>query len=119
MAAIEAGKLNLMAAKEDRERGRETTTPRLPDIEPQVFPSGDYTYILEIVMGMQGTMGKLIEAVESLKRQSERQGDKLDSIGRDVHAAKVVISVVGALTVLAGALAGWMITTYISMHPGK
>src|SRR5436309_6539202 len=53
-----------------------TTLFRSPDIEPQVFPSGDYTYILEIVMGMQGTMGKLIEAVES---RSEEHTSELQS----------------------------------------
>lgn len=39
------------------------------------LPSGDFSYILEIVMNMQSSMGKLIEAVDSLKAQSARWGE--------------------------------------------
>ena len=68
-------------------------------------------------------MGKLSEAVENLKRQSEIRGEKLDSLGKDVHAAKVVISVVGGLIALAvGAL--WVLAKaaldfYMAAHPAK
>jgi hypothetical protein len=81
--------------------GPATTPARYPEVPPpQVYPSGDYSYILEIVMAMQNTMGKLTEAVESLKAQSSRHGEKLEQIGKDVHAAKVVVSAVGGLILL-------------------
>src|SRR5450755_4247926 len=55
---------------------------------PQLYPSGDYSYVLEIVMAMQNTVGGLKEAVESLKQQSGKHSEKLDDIGKDIHAAK-------------------------------
>lgn len=112
-----------MTAREEKDRsGREITPPRMADITPPVYPSGDYSYILEIVMGMQNTLGKFSEAIESLKSQSKQQGDKLDQIGKDVHAAKVVMSVVGGLFLLAAAFLGWTINTalqYFLSHPAK
>ncbi len=98
-----------------------TTTPEDYPVSSSgsALPSGDYSYVLEIVMNMQGTMGKLTEAVESLKGESKHHGEKLDQIGKDVYAAKVVIGVVGALIVLVGGFLGWVITTYISAHSGK
>jgi hypothetical protein len=73
-------------------------------------------------MAMQNTMGKVTEAVESLKGESKTQGDKLEKIGKDVHAAKIVLSVVGGLIVLAAAFIGWTINTglqYFLAHPSK
>jgi F0F1-type ATP synthase assembly protein I len=68
-------------------------------------------------MGMQDTMGQLKEAVGSLKEQSKHHGDKLDQIGKDVHAAKVTMGVLSAVVLGAAALIGWVITTYIAAHP--
>jgi hypothetical protein len=56
-------------------------------------------------MEIQKAVGKLTEAVESLKTQSQRHDDKLDQIGKDVHAAKIV----GGVIVLVGGLLGWII----------
>ncbi len=96
---------------------------RAPETTPPPYPSGDYSYTLEIVMRMQESIGRLSEAVENLKKQSERQGDKLDLIGKDVHAAKVVISVVGGLIVLAAGALWVLVKTalsfYMSNHPLK
>jgi hypothetical protein len=70
-------------------------------------------------MGMQGTMGEVKEAVSSLKEQSKRHDDKLDQIGKDVHAAKVTMRVlVGIILAIAG-LVAWIVTTYIAAHPAK
>jgi len=83
---------------------------------PDADPSGNYSF-LEIVMGMHTTIGKLVEAVESLKAQSQRQIDKIDQIGKDVHAAKVVVGVLVGIVLTGAALIGWIVTTYIAAHP--
>ena len=70
-------------------------------------------------MRMQESVGRLTEAVSSLKDQSKAHSDKLDSIGKDVHAAKVVVSVIGGLIVLLGGVCAWLINTYISTPPTK
>lgn len=98
-----------MSAKDRREG-----PPSLPDTDP----SGNYSF-LEIVMGMQNSLGKVCEAVESLKTQAKHHDDKLDQIGKDVHAAKVVVGVLVGIVLAAAALVGWVVTTYIAAHPGK
>jgi len=57
-------------------------------------------------MAMQGVLGRLNEAVDNLKASSKSHGDKLESIGRDVHAAKVVVGVVGGIITLLGIFLG-------------
>jgi hypothetical protein len=109
-----------MTPKEDQGRGRGTTPARMGQTTPPVYPSGDYTYVLEIVMGMQGTMRKLTEAVESLKAQSKTQGEKVDQIGKDMHAAKVVVGFIGGSIVVTAGFLGWAINAflqYLSSHP--
>jgi hypothetical protein len=101
---------------------REERPPSVPTSFAETtptLPTGDYSYVLEIVMRMQESMGRLTEAVSSLKDQSKSHGEKLDSIGKDVHAAKVVISVVGGLIILIGGGIAWLVNTYISTHPAK
>lgn len=104
-----------MPKKDDRPASVPTS---FPETTPPL-PSGDYYYVLEIVMRMQESVGRLTEAVSSLKEQSKAHGDKLDNIGKDVHAAKVVVSVVGGLIVIVGGICAWLINTYISTHPAK
>jgi len=108
-----------VSAREDRERGREAPPQRMAETNPPTIPMVDYSFTLQAVMDMQKSVGKLTEAVESLKDQSKRQSDKLDQIGKDVHAAKVVVSVVCGLIIVAASLLGWVITTYISAHPAR
>jgi hypothetical protein len=95
-----------------KDPNRATVPTKFADTTPPL-PSGDYSYILEIVMNMTGTMGKLNEAVESLKTQSKSHGEKLEKIGNDVHAAKVVVGVVGTLAAAAIAFAGWVLKAYL------
>lgn len=104
-----------MSPREDR--GREGPPQRMAETNPPAYPSGDYSYVLEIVMRMQDTLGQLKEAVGSLKEQSKHHGDKLDQIGKDVHAAKIAVGVATAIIVGVFGLIGWIVTTYISAHP--
>jgi hypothetical protein len=85
--------------KEQRGAGAEQVSPpRYPETTPPPrLPSSDYTYVLEIVMNMQNTMGKLTEAVENLKEGQKEQRTKLEQIGKQIYAAIVVIVLVGSI----------------------
>ena len=83
------------------------------------LPSGDYSYTVELVGTIQNELGRLTEAVQSLKEQSKEQSVELKAISKDVHAAKVVMGVVGSLLLLVFASIAWMVNTYISTHPPK
>jgi hypothetical protein len=93
----------------DEGKGKHSMTPKegtpqkIAETNPQLS-AGDFSY-LEIIMSMQNTMGKLTEAVESLKTQSTDHGNELKQIGKDVHAAKVV----GAVLAAVGGLLGWVL----------
>lgn len=77
---------------------------RFPDVPPaRQFPSGDYSYTLEVVMALQNSVGKLTEAVESLEAQNKGHSDKLEGIGKDVYAAKVIIAIFGGIITIATA----------------
>jgi hypothetical protein len=107
-------------AKETRDPRTATTPTRFAETTPpQSLPSGDYSYVLEIVMNMQVTMGKLTEAVEGLKNHAKEHGTELKGVAKDVHAAKVVIGVVGGLVILVGGIIAWLVNTYVSTHPAK
>lgn len=95
-----------------------TTTPsRYPEITPpQTYPSGEFSYILEIVMGTQATLGRLTEAVESLKEQSREHDKKLDQVRMDVHAGKTTVKVVGTILAVAITFAGWVINKGIDAY---
>ncbi len=72
-------------------RDREATTPgRLPDTTPPVYPSGDYSYILEVVMAMQKSMGGVEQAVKTLGDDAKEAKKKLDRISHIIYAAGVV-----------------------------
>lgn len=94
---------------------RQPRAPATPEDYPvsssSAYPSGDYSYTVEVVMRMQATLGQLTEAVKtlqdqtkSLQEQSKDHSRELKEISKDLHAAKVtgkallwVIGVVGAL----------------------
>jgi len=94
-------------------RSNKPTTPEDFPTQPPP-PSGDYSYTLEIVMNMQLTMGKLMEAVEGLKGESKDHRSDLKNIEKEIHGAKVAFRVLAALFVAFCALAGWAVTTYIA-----
>jgi hypothetical protein len=60
-------------------------------------------------MDMQKAIGKLTEAVESLKAQSQARADRLDKIGQDVDAAKIA----GGFILLVAGFLGWLIREFI------
>ena len=92
-------------------QGRQTTPEDFPVQSPP--PSGDYSYTLEIVMQMQVTMGKLLEAVETLKSDSREHRNELKTIGQDIHGAKVALRwVIGVCVALSGAI-GWVAKAYL------
>lgn len=107
---------------------QESTTPaRYPDIPPpQAHPSGDYSYTVELVATINREIGRLTEAVNSLKEQSKDRDHKIDdvlkevhAVSKDIHAAKVTAGVVGGLFLTLAGFIAWMVNTYISAHPGK
>ena len=74
-------------------------------------------------MKMQTTLGKLTEAVDTLKSDSKSNRDELTKLSKDLHAAKVAVYVVGGcMTVIGGLIAtavgfvGWIIKTYLDYH---
>ena len=91
-----------------------TTPEGFPTQSPQ--PSGDYSYTLEIVMNMQLALGKLIEAVDSLKADSREHREALKNIEKEIHGAKMSFRFLIGVFVAFAAVVGWIVTTYISVH---
>ena len=61
-------------------------------------------------------MGRLLEAVETLKDASKHQSEKLTSLTQELHGYKVGFRwIVGLLGTLA-ALISFAISTYIAFH---
>ena len=100
-----------MVNKTEGPRDSRSTTPaKIADTTPPP-PSGDYTYTVEICMNLRESMGRVVEAVETLKRQSEKQGEKIDKqgekigeIAEDIHAAKVLGATLGVIGAILGFL---------------
>jgi hypothetical protein len=86
-----------VAKGRDQFEPREPPPGRFAETTPPFTPSGDYTYVLETVMSMQNSMGKLEEAVGTLKTAQAQQGQKLDSIDKKVYAAIAVVVVFGSI----------------------
>ena len=82
------------------------TPPRMPDTTPPSYPSSDYSYILEIVMGMQRTLGQVEQAVKTLTEDSRENRKKIDRLSHIIYAAGVVGTIgVAILIFLANKLA--------------
>lgn len=86
-----------MTPREDKERSRETTPPRLPDVQPQVYPGQNYDFTLQAVFEMKGTMGELKHAIETLTTQSREDSKKLNHISHVVYAVGAVVTVLGTI----------------------
>jgi hypothetical protein len=81
-----------MADKEQsRTRSRAQTTPEdFPTTPQQQLPSGDFSYTLEVVMGMQKTLGEHTHAVQTLTEEFKGMRTKVDRLSHIIYAAGVV-----------------------------
>jgi len=91
-----------MTPREDKERSGKDAPPKLPETNPPSFPGSDYSFTLQAVFEMQGTLGKLTQAVENLTEKTKGHSEKLD------HVSKVIYATGAVLTVL-GIIGGWLI----------
>jgi len=96
--------------------GENVTTPEeYPTFGSSQAPSGDYSYTVELVSTVHHEIGKLTEAVDSLKTQSQAHTEELKALSRDIYAAKVVLGVVGSGIIGICAFIAWLINTYLSV----
>jgi hypothetical protein len=98
------GRLPTKKEREQQQGPGIPTTPRYPETTPQMIPSGDYTYVLEVVMQMQKSMGQLTEAVGTLKESRSEQNkkletitEKLEKINRKIYAALILLLAIGSV----------------------
>lgn len=71
------------------------------------YHPGGYSYV-ELVSDIQHRLGRLSEAVETLKTESAAHGKKLSDIGQDIHTAKVTLKIAGWIIGVLLALACWV-----------
>lgn len=93
--------------------GEQASPTRFPETTPQMLPSGDYSYTLEIVMKTQLSIGKLIEAVDGLKSTQKEQAAKLDRISHQIYAAIAVVVIVGTVIGFFAKSINDLITHYV------
>ena len=99
----------MLEKEHERSSHRATTPEGFPTTASSQLPSGDYSYTVELVGTMQNTLGKLTEAVEGLKEQTKQNNTEIRAISQDIHTAKTMMKVVGAIMAAALAFAGWAI----------
>ncbi|MGA2687836.1 MAG: hypothetical protein ABSE85_07175 [Candidatus Korobacteraceae bacterium] len=80
-----------------REGDPDVTPKRFAETTPPQYPGSDYNFILQGVFDIQKSMGRLEQAVETLKDQQKEQGRKLDGISHKIYAAIVVLLLLGAV----------------------
>ena len=59
---------------------------------------------------------RLGTAIKKLEAASQKHGETLEGIGKDVHTAKVMTRVLVGLILAAAGFIGWVVTTYIAAH---
>jgi hypothetical protein len=85
-----------MTARE-RQRDDAATPSAPPNVTPSVYPGSDYSFTLQAVHDLQGRMGKIEQAIETLTDESRENGKKLSHISHVVYAVGAVVTVVGAI----------------------
>lgn len=96
--------------EKERREGREgpprdfgVTTP------PQ---AADYAiHTVQTVLEMQRTLGGVETSIKHLEERSKEYGGKLEQIGKDMHAAKIV----GTFIVVTAGFLGWVIHELIPL----
>jgi hypothetical protein len=90
------------------------TTPADFPVQPQPrqLPGADYSYTVELVATIHNQLGKLTEAIDTLKGSIKAQGEKLDSVARDVHSAKVIMRVVIGIIIFLGGIGGIVLKAF-------
>ena len=91
-------------AKETSKARPSRREPTTPDDYPVVPPTGrlaaiDHSFLLQSIMEVQGSIGKLTEAVTGLKEQSKDHGQKIERLSLTVYAATAVVTVLGGIGV--------------------
>jgi hypothetical protein len=101
--------------KTQGQQSQATTTPEAYPTAPQPpnYPSGDYSYTVELVGSIQNQLGKLTQAVESLTDRSKSHGEKIDEATRDIHVAKVILGIIGGLVAIAVTFIGIAFKAYL------
>lgn len=96
----------------DRDAGKPGRQPASASSEDYAVSSsheyhpGGLGYV-ELVADIQHRLGRLSEAVETLKTETLNHGNKLSAISNDIHAAKVSLRIVGAIIASLLAFACW------------
>jgi hypothetical protein len=101
-----------MAEKESgKSRQRPTATPEefTTAAPSHSYPSGDYSYTVELVGTINRELGGLIEAVNALKEQSKSHTEKIDKLSHTVYGAKVGLWIIGGIVATAGSVCGFIL----------
>ncbi len=86
-----------MTSREQREGGQ--SPPQRPaEGAPSSYPGSDYSFTLQAVFEMKGTLGELTQAIRSLTEQVKDNDTKLDKISHRVYAAAAVVTVLTAIS---------------------
>jgi len=83
----------------------------MPDVTP-MLPSGDFSYSLEVIMGMQNALGKLEQTVVHLTEESKESRKKLERVCTTVYAATAVFSIFGGILI-------WIANTAVQIYLTK
>jgi hypothetical protein len=89
----------------EKDQGREGPPQNFGATTPP-NPQADYAvHTVQTVLEMQRTLGGVETAIRHLEDRTKAHGDKLEQIGKDIHAAKIV----GAFIVLVAGFLGAVI----------
>jgi hypothetical protein len=78
-----------------KERGEELSEPE-ESVEAYRHPA-DHSWSLQIMLDLKGSVGELKEAIRTLQKDSEKQGDKLNTVSHQIYAAGAVLVIVIAI----------------------
>jgi hypothetical protein len=86
---------------------KEAGQPSSPTNPSGTSGTGDFGYV-EFALEVHHKLGRIEEAVETLKGTSKEHSDKLEALGKDIYAAKAVLKVgawvIGISVPLVGAI---------------